>query len=131
MNIPTPIGGVVRYGNVRRGSVNPLERNVLRGHNDFKSSPLAANRGSIVNRRQIDTGRNTRVVAIYLESPVGPQYQMVPTNDIDRGVPKLVRRIVFATEHQSRMPVSIGRNRIVSQIKPDLVFISLYGTQRA
>src|SRR5690606_39944685 len=62
---------------------------------------------------------------------VGSQYQMVPTNDIDRGVPKLVRRVIFATEHQSRMPVSVGRNRIVSQIKPDPVFVSLYGAQRA
>src|SRR5690606_31125133 len=131
MNIPTPIGGVVRYGNIRRGSVNPLERNVLRGHNDFKSSPLAANRSSIVNRRQIDTGRNAWVVAIYLKSPVGSQYQIVPNNDIDRGVPKLVRRVIFATEHQYRMPGTVGRNRIVSQIKPDLVFVSHKESQRA
>src|SRR5690606_41650015 len=102
MNIPTPIGGVVRYGNVRRGSVNPLERNVLRRHNDFKSSPLPANRSSIVNRRQIDTGRNTWVVTIYLESAVGSQYQMVPANDMARGGPNLLLPAVLATEAHAR-----------------------------
>src|SRR5690606_21352633 len=70
-------------------------------------------------------------VAVYLESPVGAQYQMLPTNDIDRGVPKFVRRVIFATEHQSRMPISVGRNRIVIHIKPYPVFVSLYWAQRA